>query len=69
MCDLVHKALEGDLADEELGGLLLPADFAQGDGTGAVPVRLLDSARRHPVGGGLAGRFRSQLLTGCLTAR
>ncbi len=50
--DLADEALEGGLADQKLGGLLVLADFAQGDGTGAVAVGLLDAPGG---GGGLAG--------------
>ena len=50
--DLADEALEGGLADQKLGGLLVLADFAQGDGTGAVAVGLLDASGG---GGGLAG--------------
>ena len=31
--DLAHEALEGQLADEELGRLLVATDLAQGDGS------------------------------------
>ena len=56
--DLADKALEGQLADEELGGLLVPADLAEGDGPGPVPVRLLDSAGgRGALAGGLGGEL------------
>lgn len=48
--DLTDETLERELADEKLGGLLVAANLAKRDGTGAVTVRLLDSA-----GGG--GRF------------
>ena len=41
--DLADEALEGELADEELGGLLVLANLAQGDGSGAVAVGLLDA--------------------------
>ena len=36
--DLTDEALEWELADEELGGLLVVADLAEGDGAGAVAV-------------------------------
>ncbi|KFM28646.1 hypothetical protein F751_0803, partial [Auxenochlorella protothecoides] len=49
--DLADQALEGQLADQQLRGLLVLADLAQGDGSGPVAVRLLHSSRR---GGGLA---------------
>ena len=42
--DLTNKTLEGQLADEELGGLLVATDFTQSDGTGLVAVRLLDTS-------------------------
>ena len=45
--DLADEALEGELADQQVGGLLVPADLAEGDGSGAVPVGLL-----HASGGG-----------------
>ena len=38
--DLADEALEGELADEELGGLLVLADLTKRDGTGAVAVGL-----------------------------
>ena len=56
--DLPDKPLEGELADEQLRGLLVPADLAEGDGPGPVPVRLLDSAgRRRALAGGLGGEL------------
>ena len=39
-----NETLEGQLADEELGGLLVPPDLTESDSAGAVPVRLLDSS-------------------------
>jgi len=36
--DLTHQALEGQLADEQLGGLLVLADLPQGQSSGSVPV-------------------------------
>merc|ERR1719164_197518 len=45
--DLAHEALERQLADEELGALLVLADLAQRDRARAVAVRLLDAARRR----------------------
>ena len=41
--DLADEALEGELADEELGGLLVLADLTESDGTGPVAVGLLDA--------------------------
>ena len=45
--DLAHKPLEGQLADEELSGLLVLADLTQGDGARTVPVGLLHATCRH----------------------
>ena len=61
--DLAHQALEGKLADQQVRGLLVAADLAQGDGSGAVAVGLLDAA-----GGGrrLAGGLGGELLAGGL---
>ena len=57
--NLPDQTLEGELADEELGGLLVPPDLPEGDGTGPVPVGLL-----HASGGGgaLPGGLGGQLL-------
>ena len=41
--DLTNKTLEGQLADEELGGLLVATDLTESDGTRLVAVRLLDT--------------------------
>ena len=52
--DLTDEALEGQLADEQFGRLLVLADLAQGDGAGSVAVGLLDAAcegRRRGGGG------------------
>src|SRR6056300_83368 len=43
--DLLHETLEGDLANQKFGGLLVLADLAESDRARAVPSRLLDSAR------------------------
>ena len=61
--NLADQALEGQLADEQLGGLLVLANLAQSDGTGPVTMRLLHSAGGR---GGLAGSLGGQLLTGGL---
>ena len=44
LCNLTDQALERQLADQQLGGLLVLPDLTQGDGSGPVPVRLLDTA-------------------------
>ena len=63
--NLPDQTLEGELADEKLGGLLVPPDLPEGDGARPVPVGLL-----HTPGG--RGRFASslggQLLTGGLAS-
>ena len=64
--DLPHQALEGQLADEELGRLLVATDLTKSHGTGAVPVGLLHSAGGR---GGLASSLGGQLLAGSLTSR
>ena len=57
--DLPDEPLEGKLPDEELGGLLVPPDLPQGDGSGPVPVRLLDASDGR---GGLPGGLGRELL-------
>ena len=41
--DFTDQTLEGELADEELGRLLVATDLTESDGTRLVPVRLLDT--------------------------
>ena len=43
--NLAHQALEGQLADEQLGGLLVLADLTQSHGSWPVPV---NSEKCHP---------------------
>ena len=62
-CVLTHQTLEGELADEELGRLLVATNLTKSDGTGLVAVRLLDASGR---GGGLASRLGGELLAGGL---
>ena len=38
LCDLSDEALEGQLPDQELGGLLVASDLPEGDGARPVPV-------------------------------
>eukprot|EP00618_Florenciella_parvula_P014003 CAMPEP_0119535604 /NCGR_PEP_ID=MMETSP1344-20130328/48610_1 /TAXON_ID=236787 /ORGANISM="Florenciella parvula, Strain CCMP2471" /LENGTH=234 /DNA_ID=CAMNT_0007577303 /DNA_START=177 /DNA_END=881 /DNA_ORIENTATION=+ len=66
--DLADEALERELADEELGRLLVLADLAEGDGARAVAVRLLDAAGgRRRLAGGLGGELLARgLATGGL---
>jgi hypothetical protein len=44
LSDLTDKALEGQLADEELSRLLVATDLTKSDGSGLVAVRLLDTS-------------------------
>ena len=45
--DLTHETLEWELADKELGALLVLTDLAQRHRTWAVAVRLLDATSRR----------------------
>jgi histone H3 len=63
--NLTDKALEGQLADEELSGLLVATDLTESHGTGAVPVGLLDSAGGR---GGLASSLGGKLLARSLSS-
>ena len=61
---LTHKLGEGQLADQELGGLLVLLDFAGGNCT------LLGAASLFHTTGctrGLAGSFTGDRLAGCLS--
>ena len=57
--DLADETLEWELADEELGGLLVPADLTESHGTWTVAVRLLDASSGW---GGLASGLGGELL-------
>jgi hypothetical protein len=63
LSDFTDQALEGELADEELGRLLVATDLTESDGTGLIPVGLLDTTGR---GGRLAGCLGGELLAGRL---
>ena len=41
--NLTNETLEGELADEQLGRLLVATNFTESDGTGPEAVRLLDT--------------------------
>ncbi len=59
------QALEGQLADEQLGRLLVATNFTKSDGTGAVAMGLLHtSGRRGRLASGLGG----ELLAGSLSS-
>merc|ERR1719187_2425453 len=57
--NLPHKALERQLADEQLGGLLVPPDLSESHSAGPVPVRLLHTSSG---GGRLPGSLGGELL-------
>jgi len=61
--DLTDKALEGQLADEKLGRLLVATDLTESDGTRLIAMGLLDTSSGRC---GLAGGLGSELLTGSL---
>jgi len=63
--DLPHQTLEGQLADEQLGGLLVSPDLTESHSAGPVSVGLLDSTGG---GGGLPGGLGGQLLPGSLSS-
>ena len=70
MCDLTEEALEGELADEQVGRLLVATDLTEGNGSGAVTVVLLGHSLGtfvHAVGtGGLGGKLFVGRFAGCL---
>ena len=62
LSDFTDKSLEGEFADEELGGLLVSTDFTKSDGTRTETMGLLDTT------GGGSGSLTS-LLGGKLLTR
>jgi histone H3 len=63
LSNLTDETLEGELADEQLSGLLVATNLTESDGTGLVTVRLLDTSGG---GGSLTGGLGGELLTGSL---
>ena len=63
--DLADQTLEGQLADQQLGALLVTTDLTESDGSRPVPVGFL-----NPPGGrgGLASGLGGQLLAGSLSS-
>ena len=59
LSDLTDKTLEGELADEQVGGLLVTTDLTESDGSGAVTVGFLTP----PVAG---ADLRAALVASCL---
>lgn len=62
--DLADEALERQLADQQLGRLLVTTDLTEGDGAGPVTVGLLDATGGRSA---LASGLGRQLLTRCLS--
>ena len=63
--DLTDQTLEGQLADQQLGALLVTTDLTESHGTGPVPVGLLDASGG---GGRLASGLGGQLLARSLSS-
>jgi len=63
--DFTDEALERELADEQLGGLLVATDLTESDRSWAVPVRFLDTSCSR---GRLAGSLGGELFTGRLSS-
>ena len=58
LSDLTDKTLEGQLADEELGRLLVATNLTESDGTRLIAVRLLDTTGRWcRLASGLGGEL------------
>ena len=69
--DFSDETLEGQLADEQLGRLLVATDLTKSDGTGAVTMGFLDAASsRRALASGLGGQLLAgRLATGGFTSR
>jgi hypothetical protein len=65
LSDLTNKALEWQLADEELSALLVTTDLAKSDRSGAVTVRLLHTSGSRCA---LASSFGCKLLARSLAS-
>jgi len=64
--DLADESLEGELSDEELGGLLETSDLAESNGAGSESVGLLDTTSSD--GGSLLGLLLGDVLSGGLAS-
>ena len=58
LSNLTNETLEGELADKQLGRLLVATNLAQGDGTRAEAVRLLHTTRGGLIRKGSAPVFK-----------
>merc|ERR1719464_1459952 len=65
LSDFPHQTLEGELPDEQLGGLLVSSDLPESHSSGPVSVRLLHSSGG---GSGLPRSLGGQLLPGSLSS-
>jgi hypothetical protein len=63
--NLTDKTLEGQLADEQIGTLLVATNLTESDGSGTVTMGLLDSSGG---GGRLTGSLGGELLSGSLSS-
>ncbi|KAL7429121.1 hypothetical protein ACHAXM_001547 [Skeletonema potamos] len=61
LSNLTNETLEGCLADQKVGGLLILADLTKSDGTGTITVGFLHSSGG---GGGLASGLGGELFAG-----
>jgi hypothetical protein len=59
--NLTHKTLEWKLADEEVGGLLVPTDLTKGNSSWTITMGLLDTSSDR---GRLTCSLGCKLLTG-----
>lgn len=67
--DFTDEALEGELADEQVGRLLVATDFTKSDGTGSEAVRALGASSGGVLAGllGSRGTLAGNLTTGVTT--
>ena len=59
LSNFTNETLEGEFADEQLGRLLVTADFTESDGSRPETMRLLDTSSD----GGFASLLGSELFT------
>ena len=67
--NFADETLEGELADEQLGRLLVTTNFTEGDGAGADTMGLLHAAGRGCCGGLARCGLGGELLTWGLAYR
>ncbi len=66
--DFPDEALEGELADEELSGLLVAADLAEGHSSGPVAMGFLDLSGDLRRGRGRGNHLAGELGMGSLSS-